>query len=322
MPVNLKIERTTPASPRTSLRVLAQVLASVQRTAHDLGRQRAARDPRFSGHSQADIERECELFVTELRYGSFEATLDVAEPAPGLFPEYGHPTLGQVVVDDLDRVAEALAMESEERVRQVLPDARWRKRVLEMLARSLPARSDEYRVMWGSGGLRPLHRPTREAVLALTGLPEGEFLVRERADDDVLVEGTCVARLGKDGRPVTVREWLDFSVVLQEDTRPYRTDHLTWGNRLFRLAHEIACSVAVEDHLIVVQYEPLGIRAYAPTREAAIRDFAEEFAFLWDDYAHARDEELTRRAVGLKRHLRELVREVEVSEASEGGPGR
>lgn len=46
---------------------------------------------------------------------------------------------------------------------------------------------------------------------------------------------------------------------------------------------------------------------------AALRDFAEEFAFRYDDYALARDEELTRSTIDLKRRLRELVKQTAIN---------
>jgi len=300
------------------------VLAAVQSLAYDLGKERAASDSVFAGRSPAEIERECELFVTQLKYGSFEATLDVAEPPSELFADNARPALGPVVVNDLNLLADALGTGRPEPIKRVFADPSRRWRAIKALATSLPAPSGEYRVMWGAGSretLQPLYQPSPEMLGSLAALPEG-LAVHEKPDEEVVVEGTCVATLGKDGRPANVREWLDFSVLLEEDTRPYRTDRVAWRGRAFLLTHEIACSVTIEDHLVVIQYEPLGIRAYASTRDAAVRDFAEEFAFLWDDYAVARDEELTRRAAELKRRLRELVREVTSSEASEGGTDR
>jgi len=88
---------------------------------------------------------------------------------------------------------------------------------------------------------------------------------------------------------------------------PYITDRVSWRDRELKLTYPISCAVSLQDHLVVVEYGPLGIRAYAPTRDEALRDFAEEFVYLWDEFASTPDEELTRGALELKTCLTALV---------------
>lgn len=70
-----------------------------------------------------------------------------------------------------------------------------------------------------------------------------------------------------------------------KELQPFRPQTLRWKNEEFILRHEMACSINKEGHLIVLEYEALGIRAYAATRDQAIKDLSEEFAFLWQQYA-------------------------------------
>jgi len=59
--------------------------------------------------------------------------------------------------------------------------------------------------------------------------------------------------------------------------------------------------------LYVIEYKPLGIRAYANSVHAAKRDFSEEFVVIWEDYGLASDEDLAPGGIKLKRRLCEIV---------------
>jgi len=88
---------------------------------------------------------------------------------------------------------------------------------------------------------------------------------------------------------------------------PCRFRAVEWNGRCLRLQCEIACQVSIEDGLYVIQYEPLGIRAYASSYGEARDDFREEFLFIWDDYGKAADEELSPSGKRLKEQLRQCV---------------
>ena len=96
------------------------------------------------------------------------------------------------------------------------------------------------------------------------------------------------------------------------------TRRIRRAGRTFLLKREIACDVSVENRLVVIEFKPLGLRAYAPTREAALQDFAEEFAFAWDYYVGTADSALTNDALKLKRQLLSLVKEVVTGETPQG----
>ena len=100
---------------------------------------------------------------------------------------------------------------------------------------------------------------------------------------------------------------LDWEPLSAPDLRPYRPDEICWRGRTLRLRQQLVCNISREDGLVVIHNEPLGIRAYAESREFAIRDFAEEFMALWEEYASAPDEELTPDAIAVKQRLLALV---------------
>lgn len=322
MPVRLRIMRTQTDDRRPSLRIVAKTLSSVQRLANELGRARAAVSPVFAGRSEAEIERECELFIGNIAYASVDLVLETALPPKELWDDYAKPALGPLVEDDLRDFIQAVEAADLSKLESIAPDPTRRERALRAFLAGLPAPDSGYVIQWASGRdpLRPIQRPTSEQIARLLCASAGE---PDKVQANwAMIEGTCIATIGKDGRPTRVNEWLDYTVVSQQDTEPYVTSQVAGDDRLFILAQPITCPVTVEDHLLVLQYEPLGIRAYAATREEAVQDFGEEFAFRYDDYALAPDHELTRSAIELKRRLRELVKEVRVLEAQESTVGR
>jgi len=95
-----------------------------------------------------------------------------------------------------------------------------------------------------------------------------------------------------------------------------RLREVRWRNRRLELRHEIECSVVLDNGLYVVEYDPLGMIAYADSLHGAKRDFYEEFFMLWDSFGLASPEELAPSGVRLKHRLLELVaRETETHEA-------
>ena len=91
------------------------------------------------------------------------------------------------------------------------------------------------------------------------------------------------------------------------DLRTCRMREIVWRGRRLALREEIECSIVRDGDLYVIEYNPLGIHAYAHSLHAAKRDFDEEFAVIWDDYGLAPDEDLAPGGIRLKRRLREIV---------------
>jgi len=139
--------------------------------------------------------------------------------------------------------------------------------------------------------------------------PVGKPAVEAPFEEELLVDVVCKARVRPHAAlsPADITSVLDWEPLEAPDLRAHRPDEVCWGGRRIKLRRRIVCNVSREDGLVVIQYDPLGIRAYAESREFAIRDFAEEFMALWEEYALVPDEELTPDAVGLKRRLLALV---------------
>ena len=112
------------------------------------------------------------------------------------------------------------------------------------------------------------------------------------------------------GRAERIR--LTAQIETQRRSRPisYRTHKIEGEGITFVLCRDMVCDLRIEGSLWVISYEPLGIHAYADSREGAIAELGQEFAMLWDEYASADDASLSQDAAAIKTHLQQLVREV------------
>ena len=78
------------------------------------------------------------------------------------------------------------------------------------------------------------------------------------------------------------------------------------GNRFF-LNESINIHVSVENTLLVLENEKLGIVAYASKFDQAWESFQEDFVFLWKEIAQEKDVTLETNAKNLKKYLLKLV---------------
>ncbi len=95
-----------------------------------------------------------------------------------------------------------------------------------------------------------------------------------------------------------------------------RLSQVAWGGRRLKFRRPIRCVVTREDDLYVMEYAPLGIRAYDFSLSAAKNAFNEEFVVIWEDYGKAPEYELGPGGLELKRQLIELVEEDTSSNAA------
>lgn len=304
--IRIRITGDAVREGRVPVRLFTAKLRGLQNALLQIafGKTESERDPSRGGRRPSSLTRQCELFLVETSRDSFGAVLELPRPDPTLFEEY--PDRGEEAAADLRRVLQSIANNDPEGTAAVLPRPPVRRLVLKTLQLVLPGARDDYGIEIAVGEEQPLTnlvRPNQEQLQRLIAAPE---LSPEPTETELrLIRATCLARFDEAGRP-DVKEVLEYDVL---DEHQYRPSEVQWGSRRFVLSHEIACSVTREGELWVIEYEPLGICAYAKTREDAIHDFADDFAAIWDAYAQASDSELSEDAIALKRVLRSLVKE-------------
>lgn len=300
----VKLEGEAIKDGRVSVRLLTKTLGSLQATVFQLANARLERNPSTRGRPPQRIERECELFLAYIKSGSIMATLELPPQEASLFEDL--PDFGSQLLSDVKNVAESLADGNPELLKETVPQPSFRKRIVQYMLQVIPAESADYRLSLGFGNVPPrkIVRPDTGTVVELADISEPRQLYPE----EVIVDAKCIVRLSEEGAKLV--SMVDYEVIEEQDLRPFRPATLRWKTLEFTLKHEIACSVTKEDHLVVVEYEPLGIRAYAATRDQAIKNLDEEFSFLWQQYAQEEEVGLSGDAARLRAVLLDLVEEV------------
>ena len=307
--VIIEIARKDIKKGRISVSLLSNTIRSIQQTAYQLGKSRIEREPSIPGRYPSMLSRELELFFVKAEPGSLTATLEFPEKEASLFPDF--PDFAERIAEDMHDVIIGIKNNDTKIIHKCIPNSEYRKRVLSELSPIIPPQKADYEISF-KFGIRPpiakVQRPTDDQLLDYIGPIEE---TKKEKPKEAVIQARCLARIKEDGRIAKILNIFNYELFEELDLRPYRTTEIQWLNRKFLLSHEIACDVRKEDSLIIIEYEPLNIRAYSFSREEAIKDFAEEFALIWDYYAKENDANLTSDAISLKRILLSLVREVE-----------
>jgi hypothetical protein len=101
--------------------------------------------------------------------------------------------------------------------------------------------------------------------------------------------------------------------VTTVDMSPFTVSSFAWGNRRFQLRHPVLCIPSFVHDVWVYECPPLRLHAFSKDRSEAVRQFHEEFAFLWDGLAGEPDGVLTPNAALLRDSLRAQVANVEIA---------
>lgn len=119
-----------------------------------------------------------------------------------------------------------------------------------------------------------------------------------------LVEVTGLVTLDSGGNLQRISEIVDVKEI---EVRPIMMRRVIADNRRYNLRSPISVQVEFRRGLWIHEFEPLGILAYATTRQESLNDFRRDFAFLWKELAQADDSELTSDAIEVKELFHELV---------------
>jgi hypothetical protein len=90
-----------------------------------------------------------------------------------------------------------------------------------------------------------------------------------------------------------------------------RVDAFTVGARKFVLKEPISLEIHKEGPLWCYEYPPLRMTVSSFNKDAAMKQFSQEFQSLWEEYGSAPDDTLGAEGLDLKRKLIDLVDRVE-----------
>jgi hypothetical protein len=130
--------------------------------------------------------------------------------------------------------------------------------------------------------------------------------LRRTWDERVIVRAICRVVLNEHGDDY-LAEIKDVNDITMVDETPLELSAIPLPDGPLPLCKPLSVPPDFSDNLITFEYAPLGIVAYGATRGEAEQAFGEELAWLWQEYAAAREDALTPGAIRLKQHLHELV---------------
>jgi hypothetical protein len=109
--------------------------------------------------------------------------------------------------------------------------------------------------------------------------------------------------------PWALEQYQGKTVVKPIDTTPIILNEVSYKKRKFRFkrAEQFYVSLDEESKHLFAENQDLGINAYGTTREGLLNEISEQIAFLWDEFASAKDSGLTPEAQKLKYYLLGLV---------------
>ncbi|MBC7349635.1 MAG: hypothetical protein H5U05_06650 [Candidatus Aminicenantes bacterium] len=292
---------------RVSLMLTADIFMNLQRAVYMAGNNRIKRDPSIHGRYLESIRRELELFFIRAEPGSLTAIIEFPDKSATLFPDF--PDFAEQVLDDLNKITCGIKEKNKDIIHNILQDPGHREKIIKLMSSIIPKKDSDYdlAIRFGSNPtIKSIEYPSTEFITEVIG--ETKVAIKEPLE--AIIQARCRAQMTEEGKIGKIIDVLDFELFEERDLRPYRTEAIEWKSRIFELNHEIACDVKKEAALVIIEYEPLNIRAYNFSREEAILDFSEEFAMLWDIYAREQDKNLTPDALELKKQLHNLVKEV------------
>ncbi len=102
--------------------------------------------------------------------------------------------------------------------------------------------------------------------------------------------------------------------VLEPETevRPFETCSFLWGNHNYLLRQPVQILSARQNGLWVFECPTYGLSAFSASREEALSQLQEEFAFLYDGLKDESDEALAPDAIALRDRLRADVKQAQV----------
>jgi len=304
--ITIKLASKDTKNGKIPVSIFVKTVNSIQKTMYALGTVRLKGEPASPGRKPSIIEKECELFLLKAEPGSLLAQLALPDKEPDL--AVGVPSFGECVLQDFEKIMYSFSEKNPEVFKRIVPDTKCRKQIYNNLVSLLPSEEDDYEFYFSfdkSKPLRKAYRPSSEEAVKYIDDVENDV---ENSDDLEKLMIVAWGIVDKDtGELREIKQIIEYD-ILDDVIRPYRASEISYGNRKLLLSYEIACPVIKEEGYYIVQYEPLGIQAYAKSREEAINEFKEEFMMIWDIYGNESDDNLTQDAIQLKKRIKGLVK--------------
>ncbi|MBN2208446.1 MAG: hypothetical protein JW759_04040 [Candidatus Coatesbacteria bacterium] len=348
--ITLTLSGPATEDARVSVALMASKLTALQKSFYNVASGVLDAPMGRRGGWSSHVRSACELFFVESAYGSpLQVRAQLAEEAEPIIPcVKSDPVL---CLEKYREALRAISAGDSRALAKVLPDTISRLRAVRSIEELYPAIDGDYYVEVGNhsgpwvklgsedrllvrdtewvsraDGSTSLETITGRLVLIRVGSGPKKVAVLTKQQEitcfypaeledtiSQMVAGSIVEVIGsptyRDGP-----KQIELQSIEPVELLPFRKKRFVWGGRIFELQRSVSCLVDFSDGVWTYECEELGLYSYAHSRAEASRRFNEEFAFDWDDIAQEDDDKLAPDALRLKKHLRELVENVETYE--------
>ena len=319
---------------------VANFLTQLQTLVYHVGDYVAGGEFRVRGHPQQAIIDRCELIFEELGKGSVVVTVGLHDKQTTLLG----PSLGEEAVtkgyEIMQRIANADKVDAK-MIGDVISDPLHRARILNDLERMWPEEGKGYKVTIGPHKaekvpLSPLKKFYIEELLKREGGQKDQVIVRgvlhtitSRARDKMTITGPD----GTISLPMvdipTAKKYFDRPIVAYGEgmfdaagnvaellnvskIQPFTSTKI---NRVFADKNELPLSEPLEVQIDwshkqwMMRRDDLNIVAMGKDYDECLKDFYNQFFFVWREYGLAQDASLGASAKGLRKTILALVKE-------------
>lgn len=346
--ITLRINGDCATGGRVPLELLAAKMKALQEAIFAVGSGMKPVLPKGSAQARVDPKKACVLLFKEIRKNCLTLEAEVVGQAESLAPDF--VDLGVRAVENFGYVAQAIHEGNTDRLNLLLPGATNRAKVVRQ-ARNLAPDGDystiiitpfsevrldiavqdyikqletnlkteaptDRRIVVGEV-VNILEKPSLQALIRVEDYFISCFIPEEKRHliHNNLTTGTFVEVHGK---ALLTRGRLVKSISEVEDIRPVKVGSLKWNrlagdDRVFLFKHPLEVLARHDGSGWVFEAPEIDVKAFADRRADAIEAFQDDFAFCYDQYAMASDDDLTPGAQALKGRFIALVERV-------GGP--
>ena len=334
----------TPAVPAS---VLIQTLEGAQRAIWLIAVANENKDVKSRARIPAEIEQRYQLKCEVPQTGSYllPAFVESVQPKLATLDQVAG------VLDKFESVALALSQEDKDDVAALLPDSAIRRRVIDAFQQLAPRPGSGWRLDLAKNGTRVhLDDTSQSSIRRMYALTEtepdretinGELIEINFADrqitivpvgshrrlqmtypedlEDVLLENrrSLIQVTGRvlRGEDEEVKKVFDLESIGPLDLSPLEISEVEHHGVRLRLREPLHLQPRLGTeypHFVTMEESRLGLDAFAGTVSELVDEVAESLVVGWRNYAQAADEELSPKALDLKRYLLAAMDEVPV----------
>ena len=318
-----KIDPVNTFGNAASLETVIKVLQQLNKSYNSFLSIEFSKQSFFSGIEQTMQKKllgQLQLLIVDINYSSFSAAV-----APDIYTENEEFTSNikiwektayneykDVIIkgdfekpDYIDKISQRFSEEERSKIYKPLFDSFGDGKEYQFLILDSKMQVEKSRIKPGKENMK-LYIPKISKLKKIT--PEYktmEIYAKVEKDADI-----------KSLKKGSIKEVL-FYKAIEADTYPYISNEISFENHKYILDEEIECRVKFEEENYIIEYDDLDIVVWGESREEAEQAFAFAFDSLYSNYAVESNENLTEKAINLKKKINSLVREVITTDETE-----